>query len=235
MFAKLAMLFLLTQAPGDKFKGQESYDVVRVVDGDTVVLSIDNKPITVRLIGVDTPETVNPKKPVQFFGKEASAYLRKLLTGKKVFIEREPGPSDKDKYGRDLAYLYTDDGLLVNKEIIKQGYGFAYVKYPFSKMEDFRKAQTEAREAEAGLWNPNVKHEVRVRAPSNYIVYVTPKGKSYHEESCKFNTSKSERLTLGSAARNRKACKVCHPPELDKELDKFEKAPEPIVPLDIDQ
>lgn len=158
MIAKL-FVFLMLFTPAftdadnpDKFKGQPSYAVDRVIDGDTVVLAIDGKRTTVRLIGVDTPETVHPNKPVQRYGREASAFTKRLLTGKRVFMEREPGSNTKDRYGRELAYLYLETGLLVNKEIISKGYGFAYTKYPFGKMEDFRKAEAQAREAKVGLW-----------------------------------------------------------------------------------
>jgi micrococcal nuclease len=124
--------------------------VARVVDGDTVVLTIDGKATTVRLIGVDTPETVHPSKPVERFGKEASRFTRDLLTGKSVAVERERG-STRDRYGRELAYLRLD-GLDVNREIIRCGYGFAYVKYPFARMESYRAAEREAREQGRGLW-----------------------------------------------------------------------------------
>jgi micrococcal nuclease len=147
----IVVLLLGFQASAQTPKGQ-LYDVVRVVDGDTVVLSIDNKPVKFRLIGVDTPETVHPNKPVERFGREASKFTKDLLLGKKVFIEREPAANSKDRYGRDLAYLYLENGTLVNKEIILQGFGFAYLKYPFNKMDEFKEAQQEARSARRGLW-----------------------------------------------------------------------------------
>ena len=121
--------------------------VMKVVDGDTLKLS-DGR--TVRLIGVDTPETVHPTKPVQYFGKEASAFTKRLAEGKTVTLEYDQ--QKIDKYGRTLAYVYLPDGRMVNAEIIKQGYGFAYVKYPFQRMEEFRTYEREAREAGKGLW-----------------------------------------------------------------------------------
>ena len=101
--------------------------VVRVVDGDTVVLRMAGKDTTVRLIGVDMPETVHPSKPVEAYGKEASESTRNLLLGESVRVQYEPGPSRLDKYGRTLAYLYrAPDGLFVNAEIVRHGYGHAY-------------------------------------------------------------------------------------------------------------
>jgi micrococcal nuclease len=128
-----------------------TYRVARVVDGDTVVLTMEGRAVTVRLVGVDTPETVHPSKPVERFGKEASAFTRKLLAGKSVSIERDPGGSARDRYGRELAYLRLD-GTDVNREIIARGYGFAYTKYPFARREDYRTPEREAREAKRGLW-----------------------------------------------------------------------------------
>ena len=106
----------------------------------------------VRLIGVDTPETVHPRKPVERFGKEASAFTRRIAEGKEVYLEYEGGSSRRDRYDRTLAYVYLPDGMLLNLEIIRMGYGHAYTRFPFSKMEEFRAAEREAREAERGLW-----------------------------------------------------------------------------------
>ncbi len=122
--------------------------VERVIDGDTIVLNGGER---VRLIGVDTPETVHPSKPVEYYGKEASAFTRRTVEGKRVRLEYEPG-ARTDRYGRTLAYIYTDGGDLLNQEIIEGGYGNAYTRFPFSKMEEFRAAEREAREAGRGLW-----------------------------------------------------------------------------------
>ena len=121
--------------------------VTRVIDGDTIVLDGYER---VRLIGVDTPETVHPTKPVERFGKEASAFTRRMVEGKKVRLEYDQ--DTKDRYGRTLAYVYLEDDTFLNAEIIKQGYGFAYTKYPFKYMEEFREYQREAREEGRGLW-----------------------------------------------------------------------------------
>ena len=137
--------------------------VERVVDGDTVVVSGIG---TVRLIGVDTPETVDPRKPVQFFGREASAFTTRLLLHQAVRLEYDQ--PRRDKYRRTLAYLYLRDGTLANLEIVRQGYGHAYLSYPFSKMEAFRAAERDAREAGRGMWG-NTSH---VAAPPQPVVAV---------------------------------------------------------------
>ena len=129
------------------FAQPDVYAVSRVVDGDTVVLATVG---TVRLIGVDTPETVDPRKPVQHFGQEASAFVRSMLEGKSVRLEYDQ--QRLDKYQRTLAYVYLLDGTFVNLEIVRQGYGHAYLNYPFGRMEAFRAAEREAREARRGLW-----------------------------------------------------------------------------------
>ena len=109
--------------------------MLRTIDGDTIEVEQDGKPVKVRLIGVDTPETVHPSKPVEAFGKEASRFTANLLKGESVYLEFDKDKTDK--YGRTLAFVYrAPDGLFVNLEIIRQGYGHAYTKYPFDDKHD---------------------------------------------------------------------------------------------------
>lgn len=129
---------------------QDFYLCTRVVDGDTIVVEIEDKQEKVRLIGVDTPETVHPSKPVEYFGREASEFTKLMVEGKKVRLEYDW--QKRDKYGRLLAYVYLEYGTFLNAEIIKQGYGFAYTKYPFKYLEEFRQYEREARENKKGLW-----------------------------------------------------------------------------------
>jgi micrococcal nuclease len=110
---------------------------------------------TVRLIGVDTPEIKDPRKPVEHFAREASQYTSRLLKEQRVRLEIQATPTSRDRYGRVLAYVFREkDNLLVNKEIILQGYGHAYTKYPFdtARMEEFREVERSARVAKRGLW-----------------------------------------------------------------------------------
>jgi len=130
----------------------ESGKVTRVVDGDTMKVRIGGRTETVRLIGVDTPETVDPRKPVQYFGEEASEFMTKLALGERVWLEPDPQCSDRDKYRRLLRYVYLSDGTLLNAEIIAQGFGFAYTRYPFDRMKEFKKLERRARREGRGLW-----------------------------------------------------------------------------------
>src|SRR4029453_11456196 len=115
--------------------------VVRVIDGDTIELDRGER---VRLIGVDTPETVHPRKPVERFGHEASAFTTRRLQGQQVHLAYDWQRTDKNQ--RTLAYICLPDGELVNETIIREGFGFAYVKYPFTAalMERFRAAEQQA-------------------------------------------------------------------------------------------
>jgi len=133
--------------PFGKEHDNSSILVKRVVDGDTLLLENGER---VRLIGVDTPETVHPKKPVQHFGKEASKFTKEMVEGKRVRLEYDE--TSRDKYGRLLVYVFLEDGIFLNAEIIKQGYGFAYTKFPFKYLDEFRQHEREARESKRGLW-----------------------------------------------------------------------------------
>jgi endonuclease YncB( thermonuclease family) len=132
------------------------YAVVSVVDGDTVKLSIDGTTQTIRLIGMDTPETVDPRKPVQCFGKEASNKAKELLTGRSVRIETDASQGTLDKYGRTLGYIFRDDGLFYNKYMIEQGFAHEYTyNIPYKYQSEFKAAEKSARENQKGLWSPD--------------------------------------------------------------------------------
>ncbi len=129
------------------------YPVVHVNDGDTIIVKMPTGEETVRFIGADTPEVKDPRKPVQCFGQAASAHTKSLLGhGEAVRLAPDPDDSDRDKYGRLLRYVYLADGTLLNAELIKDGYGFAYVVFPFSKLDEFRALEADARDHNRGLW-----------------------------------------------------------------------------------
>lgn len=133
------------------------YVVTRVVDGDTIHVSIEGKDTTIRLIGVNTPETVDPRRKVECFGKEASVYMKSLLTDRKVRLESDPTQDVRDKYGRLLAYVYREDGLFINKELIARGYAYEYTyKIPYEYQVEFKKLQEQARLEGKGLWQAGV-------------------------------------------------------------------------------
>ncbi|KKQ79119.1 MAG: Micrococcal nuclease-like protein nuclease [Candidatus Daviesbacteria bacterium GW2011_GWF2_38_6] len=126
--------------------------VTKVIDGDTIEIEGEKR---VRLLGVDTPETEDPRKPVQCFGKEASNKIKELLEGKRVILEKDI--TDQDKYGRLLRFVYLplEDGtmLFVNDYLIREGYGQVLTIPPDVKFTDqFLEAQKQARMEKKGLW-----------------------------------------------------------------------------------
>ncbi len=130
-----------------------AYRVVRVVDGDTVVVDINGKNTTLRLIGMDTPETVDPRKPVECFGEAASAEAKKLLSGQTVRIEYDASQGNLDAYGRTLAYIYMEDGTLYNEYMIQEGYAHEYTyRIPYRYQAEFKTAERAARSEKKGLW-----------------------------------------------------------------------------------
>lgn len=188
------------------------YEVVRVVDGDTFIARIDAQDVRVRLIGVDTPESVHPNKEVEHFALEASAYLKKLLEGEQVYFvydQNNAATNHKDRYDRMLAYAYrARDSLFVNAEIIRQGYGHAYSKYPFTRLEEFLKYERNARHQKLGLWTEMDEYPV----VSDSLVWFNAGSNKYHRETCRYTTGKSLSMSLSEAlAKGFQACKVCKP------------------------
>lgn len=121
--------------------------VTRVIDGDTIELSTGQK---VRYIGIDTPETVDPRKPVQCFGQEAKEENKKLVEGKMVRLEKDV--SETDKFGRLLRYIYVDS-VFVNDYLVRNGFSYAATFPPDVKFsQQFKAAQEEARINKRGLW-----------------------------------------------------------------------------------
>jgi micrococcal nuclease len=171
--------------------------VTRVVDGDTIVVAGVG---TVRLIGVDTPETVDPRAPVQFFGKEASEFTRRMAEHK--FVRLEFDTQRTDKYQRTLSYVYLPDGTFLNAEIVKQGFGHAYVTYPFKYLDQFRGYEREAREARRGLWaDPPSVAEQKALSIEPVRVWVNTASQVYHCPGTRYygNTSRGAYMTEAEA------------------------------------
>jgi micrococcal nuclease len=131
-------------------------EITGCVDGDTVRVRIPSPPSalktieTIRLIGVDTPETVHPRREVEAFGKEAGEFTKERLSGKSVRLAFDW--ELRDRYGRLLAYVYTEDAVCHNAELIRLGYGHAYTRFSFRFLEEFRDYERDARENKRGLW-----------------------------------------------------------------------------------
>jgi|GEM_PF-1162072 endonuclease YncB( thermonuclease family) len=125
-------------------------ELERVVDGDTLIIA-DN--VRVRFIGIDTPETKDPRKPLQKFGPEASEKTKELLSeSKRICLLSDPEGDELDKYGRRLAYIFTESGVDVNAELLRTGYAKGYFYFPFERKEEFRCYAAQAKEEEVGMW-----------------------------------------------------------------------------------
>lgn len=129
-----------------------TYAIDHFIDGDTIAVNMNGKVESIRLIGVDTPETHKPHTPVQCYGPAASAYTKQLIGSGRVRLEADSQNTDRDRYNRLLRYVYTSDNKLVEAELIKNGYGFAYTQFPFSKADVFVRLQDQAKAANKGLW-----------------------------------------------------------------------------------
>lgn len=136
--------------------------VVKVVDGDTLHVNTrfegenTSNLYKVRLIGINTPETVDPRKEVECFGIESSDKAKELLEGRIVRIELDNSQGKFDRYGRLLAYVYVDN-ILINETLIKGGYAYEYTyDTPYKYQDDFKKAEMFARENKIGLWADNL-------------------------------------------------------------------------------
>lgn len=131
------------------FESMEKVTVTRVIDGDSIVVTGDRR---VRLILVDTPESVHPDKSKNSAeGREASAYVKAFLSDQTVYLEKDV--SDTDRYGRLLRYVYLEDGTFVNEKIVRDGYGKIATFPPDVKYKDLiLEAQRDAEKNNRGLW-----------------------------------------------------------------------------------
>lgn len=132
---------------------KEVYTVTHIVDGDTIdVTGADGKKQRVRFIGIDTPETVDPRKPVQCEGPEASARMKELLSEKTVTLEAKPD-EDKDQYNRLLRYVFLD-GNDIGAQMIEEGYAVSICeKFPHEKCSLYEELEQKARQQKLGRWS----------------------------------------------------------------------------------
>lgn len=133
----------------------KGYEVVKVVDGDTIDIDIDGKIERLRLIGIDTPETVDPRREIQCFGIEASNKAKELLNGQFVTLESDESQGDRDKYKRLLRYVILADGSNFNLYMVREGYAHEYTYDEAYKYQaEFKSAEEDARNNLKGLWSP---------------------------------------------------------------------------------
>ncbi len=154
LYQEMNWSFLNTPAQG----GVENtigtyYEVTKVTDGDTLHIEIDGADEKVRLIGINTPETVDPRTQVQCFGKQATARMKELADGELVRLEYDDTQSLRDTYGRLLAYVYLEDGQMLNRKMVAEGYAYEYTYMtPYKYQLEFRELQNFARTSGRGLW-----------------------------------------------------------------------------------
>ena len=160
--ALLILVILLVVASQSGWLGKKTnfvaadlgfYKVASFVDGDTLVVDMNGAQETIRFIGVDTPETHKPNTPVQCYGSEAADYTKQLIGKNPVRLQADPLDTNRDRYGRLLRYIYLPDGRLIEEELIKNGYGFAYTSFPFEKKMRFSELERVAKEDKVGLWS----------------------------------------------------------------------------------
>ena len=212
--------------------------VIRVVDGDTIVIKYQDQDEKARLIGVDTPETVDPRRPVQYFGKEASDFTTKILTGKIIRLEFDQ--DRRDKYGRLLVYVHLPASQLkhppscmmkfknefdFNASLISCGYGHAYTRFPFARMDKYRELERQARFSNRGLWAGGDSYEKlfdkagekgKSAKEEGYCV-ASRNSDKFHRPDCKWAMKISQRNLIKFKTREDaikvgfKPCGVCRP------------------------
>jgi micrococcal nuclease len=188
-------------------KDKVLFKVMKVVDGDTLDVDINGTIERIRLIGMDTPETVDPRKVVQCFGKEASDKAKEMLDGKMVRLEADNSQSEKDNYKRLLRYVYLKDGTFFNKYMIAEGYAheYTYQSNPCKYQSEFKEAEKQARESAKGLWSFNSCNGNTTQAA---IVKSTNDSSSSETVSSTTTTANS---STGSVVKKSKTG-ICHAP-----------------------
>lgn len=181
--------------------------VSEVIDGDTFSTVINGVEEKVRLLLVDTPETVHPNKPAQPFGKEASDFTKDKLTGKEVVLKFDV--QERDKYGRLLAYVYLEDGTLFNELLLMNGLARVSVYPPNVQMvEQFRHVESEAKGYKVGIWK-----DYQEPIITNIIGSIN--SNKYHDVNCRWaeKISKENAIYFDSVeeaeAQGYEACGVC--------------------------
>lgn len=163
MKKKLVFLILFLLFSNNVY-AKEEVKFFKCVDGDTIKVLIKNKEKTVRLLAVDTPESVHPKKSVEYYGKEASEYTCNTITNaKKIELEYDSNSDKEDKYGRLLAWVFVDDYLLQDL-LIQNSYAevaYLYGDYKYTSL--LQDHQSIAETKNEGIWNSSVREEYNIK------------------------------------------------------------------------
>lgn len=185
---------VLEQIGGTVFDSKQEVKVTRAVDGDTIEVLIEGKVEKVRLIGVNTPETVDPRKMVECFGQEAAKITKDKLVDQIVWLESDSTQGDRDKYSRLLRYVWTNDGVIdFGKALIETGYAYEYTYgKPYKYQLFYKEAQLAAERGKKGLWSddaclvtPTV--DKLTISPTKILTLEAVMGSSTASESCKYS------------------------------------------------
>lgn len=133
----------------------KSFDVLKVVDGDTIDIDIPDEPYghtRIRLLGIDTPETKNPEVGVMYFGLEAAEFTSKLVLGRPVTVYLDEGNPTRGKYGRLLAYVKLPEAGFLNEVLLREGFAYADLRFRHSFYNKYKQLEASARGLRKGLW-----------------------------------------------------------------------------------
>ena len=130
-------------------------ELIRVVDGDTIIARVNNIEERIRIIGINTPESVRPNSPVECFGRESSEYISQLFSNdNKLRIKSDPTQDARDRNGRLLAHVFLNN-INIAQQMIMDGYGYEYTyREPYIYQSEYKNAERIARENNRGLWSP---------------------------------------------------------------------------------
>lgn len=204
--------------PAADFTGAATFPVLKVIDAATVEIHYEGNPTVVKLIGVQVPEAMHPDNPVEVAREEATAFLHNLLLGESVYLQFEV---DAPETAGDLqAYLYrAPDRLLVNLEVVRQGYAQVNTLVPFAHLSRFSSYEGRARVVKKGLWQAkeNVREDVTASQAlppadtADTAVYITPAGSKYHRASCGLLRKTRVSISREDAERYYLPCLICNP------------------------
>ncbi len=128
------------------------YSIDHFIDGDTIAVNMNGQVESVRLIGVDTPETHKPNTPIQCYGPAAAAFTKATIGNSRVRLVSDSLSTNRDRYNRLLRYVYLPDGRNLDEVLIQNGYGFYYPYFPFTKSTQFSADEKQAQQQKLGLW-----------------------------------------------------------------------------------
>ena len=199
----------------EDFTDAATFPVLKVIDAATVEIHYEGNPTVVKLIGVQVPGAMHPDNPVEVTREEAAAFLHNLLLGESVYLRFEVDAPETS--GDLLAYLYrVPDRLLVNLEVVRQGYAQVNTLVPFAHLSRFSHYEGRARVVKKGLWQAkeNVREDVtasQALPTADTAVYITPAGNKYHRASCGLLRKTRVSISREDAERYYLPCLICNP------------------------